>query len=56
MHALARDMARQLGCSRGEARAAVLQLEQAGLLAVRNGKVCLPLAPCGARGEVPGNG
>ena len=45
LEALAGDMARQLGCTPADARQALGELQRAGLVAVRRGRVVLPLAP-----------
>lgn len=45
LRALAGDMARQLSCTHAEARQALGELQRAGLVEVRAGRVVLPLAP-----------
>lgn len=45
LDALAHEMAQRVGCSHAEARAALDELQRAGLVAVEARGVVLPLAP-----------
>lgn len=51
LQALAGDLARQLGCTPADARRALSELQQAGLVSVAAGRVALPLAPVAANVE-----